>query len=115
MAADRSFAARAVISAAKLHPSEFEELPRKLKMAAFCGGLEGMLQDGWQPPGDLLGPMTAAKPAVTETVTGTDEAAASSGSGHESEAASRQHAEASTSGSVPEDLSVGVLLLTHLL
>lgn len=46
---DRSFTARAVAAVTGIHPEDFYDLKRGYKMAAYTGGVRGMLEQGWVP------------------------------------------------------------------
>ena len=49
-AADRQFAMRAVQAATSMHPEEVSALKRHVCKAAWRGGVDAMLEAGWQPP-----------------------------------------------------------------
>jgi hypothetical protein len=53
--ADRAFAARAVVAETGMHTTEFDELKRGVKLAAWRGGVPAMLGAGWAPPEGLAG------------------------------------------------------------
>jgi hypothetical protein len=68
--ADRAFTRRAVMTMAGATADDFESLKRHQKMAAYRGGLEGLIATGWSTPGmpstDDAEAMATAARAVPE-------------------------------------------------